>query len=87
MILTAVLLTAGTLLMLYAMDWNGGSVMSRKTFDHLEGAVYWAVIYPTSFLALTLIALLCNARFNRILIAAFTLFVSMGLCVLQWVAV
>ncbi len=42
--------------MLYVLGWKETSSISQSAYSHIEGVVYWGMVYPVAFLALLVIA-------------------------------
>lgn len=42
--------------MLYLLGWSEESRISLRVYSHIEGAVYWAMIYPLALMVLVIMA-------------------------------
>ena len=68
--------------MVHVFGWSEGGGISLRMYSHIEGIVFWVMTYSVACLVLMAIANAFDARFNRILIGGFTMFLSIGICTL-----
>ena len=85
LLIAAVTVLAGTVLLLYVLNWSEGSGMSQTLSSHIEGVVVWTMTFPVAYMILSIYVLVSDAALNRVLAGGFTAFFSIGLLTLVWV--
>lgn len=75
----------GSYLLMEVLNWTPGCGIEENLYSHIEGLVAWGMTFPLAYLALAAVVNLTGAVFNRVTVAGFTAFFSVGLMTLTWV--
>lgn len=81
---------AGCLVLLPLTDWsvwNADYLGGASVWGHIEGTMIWTVLFPLSYMVMSLVSSICDGRYNRFLAYGFSALLSIGIETGVWVII